>query len=84
MFKSNKQAGQGMTEYIIIVALVAIAAIGVYSAFGKTIRGQMGVVAGSLAGTATTESRTEADEGSNTARDQAQRDVSLEDFEDNE
>ena len=39
-FKSN-QAGQGMTEYIIIVALIAVAAIGVYSFFGQTIRGQM-------------------------------------------
>ena len=28
------QRGQGMTEYIIIVALVAIAAIAVYSFFG--------------------------------------------------
>lgn len=36
-----KQKGQGMTEYIIIVALIAIAAIGVYSLFGKTIRHQM-------------------------------------------
>ncbi|MFT6046819.1 MAG: Flp pilus assembly pilin Flp [Arenicella sp.] len=33
--------GQGMTEYIIMVALIAIAAIGVYSQFGKSIRGQM-------------------------------------------
>ena len=30
----RRLAGQGMTEYIIIVALIAIAAIGVYSAFG--------------------------------------------------
>ncbi len=36
-------AGQGMTEYIIIVALVAIAAIGVYSAFGDIVRGQASV-----------------------------------------
>lgn len=39
-FKSH-QAGQGMTEYIIIVALIAVAAIGVYSFFGQAIRGQM-------------------------------------------
>jgi Flp pilus assembly pilin Flp len=30
--------GQGMTEYIIIVALIAIAAIGVVSLFGDNIR----------------------------------------------
>ena len=28
--------GQGMTEYLIIVALIAIAAIGVYSFFGQS------------------------------------------------
>ena len=38
--------GQGMTEYIIIVALIAIAAIGVYTAFGKTLRGQQEIEAG--------------------------------------
>ncbi len=32
---SNKQMGQGMTEYIIIVALIAITAIGVYSFLEK-------------------------------------------------
>jgi Flp pilus assembly pilin Flp len=43
-------AGQGMTEYIIIVALVAIAAIGVYSAFGDIVRGQASVAAVALSG----------------------------------
>jgi Flp pilus assembly pilin Flp len=46
----KKQLGQGMTEYIIIVALIAIAAIVVFGAFGKTIRGQMTAVTGGLAG----------------------------------
>jgi Flp pilus assembly pilin Flp len=48
-FKSN-QAGQGMTEYIIIVALIAVAAIGVYSFFGQTIRGQMAGMAQEISG----------------------------------
>lgn len=48
---SFRQAGQGMTEYIIIVALIAVAAIGVYSMFGKTIRGQVAGLAGEVAGT---------------------------------
>ncbi|NHZ35282.1 hypothetical protein [Massilia rubra] len=46
----RRQLGQGMTEYIIIVALIAIAAIGVYQAFGDVIRGQTGVAASTLAG----------------------------------
>jgi len=37
----RKQRGQGMTEYIIIVALIAVAAIGVYSMFGQAIRHQV-------------------------------------------
>lgn len=44
------QRGQGMTEYIIIVALIAIAAITVFSFFGKTVRNQVGGVASELAG----------------------------------
>ncbi|WP_442920552.1 Flp family type IVb pilin [Massilia sp. S19_KUP03_FR1] len=39
-----------MTEYIIIVALIAVAAIGVYQAFGDIIRGQTSVAASTLAG----------------------------------
>ncbi|MCZ8133212.1 MAG: hypothetical protein O9284_18245 [Steroidobacteraceae bacterium] len=42
--------GQGMTEYIIIVALVAIGAIAVYLAFGDVVRGQTAVIAATLGG----------------------------------
>ena len=50
MANKFKQLGQGMTEYIIIVALIAVAAIAVYGFFGDTIRGQMGAVTQELAG----------------------------------
>lgn len=40
-----------MTEYIIIVALIAVAAIGVYAMFGKTVRNQVAGLAGEVAGT---------------------------------
>jgi len=39
-----------MTEYIIIVALVAVAAITVYNLFGDTVRGQVGDLAAELGG----------------------------------
>jgi Flp pilus assembly pilin Flp len=42
--------GQGMTEYIIIVALIAVAAIAVYRAFGDIVRGQTSVAAVALSG----------------------------------
>jgi type IV pilus assembly protein PilA len=46
----NHQRGQGMTEYIIIVAMIAIAAIAVYQYFGQTVRYQTTAIAQELAG----------------------------------
>lgn len=45
-----RQRGQGMTEYIIIVALVAVAAIAVYQTFGQVVRSQTAAMAKELAG----------------------------------
>ena len=56
MFTSMKQVarrnqrGQGMTEYIVIVALIAVAAIAVYQFFGQTIRAQTSGIAQEVAG----------------------------------
>ena len=36
--RQRRDSGQGMTEYIIIVALIAIAAIGIVTVFGQNIR----------------------------------------------
>lgn len=46
----RRSRGQGMTEYIIIVALIAIAAIAVYQFFGQTVRNQTAGIAKELAG----------------------------------
>lgn len=46
----TKQRGQGMSEYIIIVALIAVGAIGVFTAFGGTIRSQVAGMAAELSG----------------------------------
>jgi len=48
--KINRQLGQGMTEYIVIVALIAIAAIAVYQFFGQTVRSQTAGMALELSG----------------------------------
>ncbi len=45
-----KQYGQGMTEYIVIVALIAIAAIAVYQFFGQTVRSQTAGIADEISG----------------------------------
>jgi len=44
------QRGQGMTEYIIIVALISVAAIAAYQYFGQVIRAQTAAMAKELAG----------------------------------
>lgn len=54
----KKSRGQGMTEYIIIVALIAIAAIGVITLFGDNIRALFGMSADALAGDTTVQNRT--------------------------
>jgi Flp pilus assembly pilin Flp len=46
----RKSRGQGMTEYVIIVALIAIAAIGVITLFGDNIRKLFGASAAALSG----------------------------------
>lgn len=53
LFNSSKKRmlGQGMTEYIIIVALIAIAAIGVFSMFGDVVKNQTAAMAKELSGT---------------------------------
>jgi len=76
----RREQGQGMTEYIIVVALIAIAAIGVYTAFGKTVRGQMAVTAQALAGNSADQARSESNEGGQDATTQAQRSVELDNF----
>lgn len=48
--KESRQHGQGMTEYIIIVALISIAAVAVYQYFGNTVRNQTAAIANELAG----------------------------------
>ncbi|HJD45163.1 MAG TPA: hypothetical protein H9906_09095 [Candidatus Paenalcaligenes intestinipullorum] len=50
MSKIRTQRGQGMTEYIVIVALVAVAAIAVFQFFGQVIRSQTVAIAHEIAG----------------------------------
>ncbi|MHB1678878.1 MAG: Flp family type IVb pilin [Sulfuriferula sp.] len=49
------QRGQGMTEYLIIVALIAITGIAVFSFFGQTLRHQVAGISQELSGKQTTE-----------------------------
>jgi len=46
----RRQRGQGMTEYIIIVALIAIGTIVFVTVFGNNIRALFGTAANAIAG----------------------------------
>lgn len=65
------QQGQGMVEYIIIGALIAIAAIAVYSAWGRTTRSQTAVITKELAGKDTTTTMANVNDAQNAAAGRA-------------
>lgn len=78
--RRRRLAGQGMTEYIIVVALIAVAAIGVYSAFGDVVRGQTSVAAVALSGKSNSAGRTFVTEACGRANEEAEE-ATLENFE---
>ena len=74
-FKSRKnlkgrEFGQGMTEYIVIVALIAVAAIGVYQLFGQTVRSQTAAIVNEVGGVTGAASIGEAKAAATAANDQ--------------
>ncbi|MBG23346.1 MAG: pilus assembly protein [Idiomarinaceae bacterium] len=69
--------GQGMTEYIIIVALIAVAAIGVYSLLGKTVRNQVSGIAHEVSGQNSSQQLNEARSSARRSGTVAKQDVNL-------
>lgn len=71
-----------MTEYIIIVAVIALAAIAAFSYFGKTVRNQTAAMSESLAGdkTAATTSITDAGTAAGKAQGEGGKDANLKDY----
>ncbi|MCG9754787.1 pilus assembly protein [Shewanella insulae] len=74
---NKKQRGQGMTEYIIIVALIAVSAIGVYSFFGKTIRNQVAGLSAEMSGKSASGQITNAGTSADAANSVANQDYNL-------
>ena len=68
---ASRCAGQGMTEYIIIVALIAVAAIGIYTLFGQTLRNQTAGLALEVSGQDAAASITNAQTNATTAQTNA-------------
>jgi len=55
--------GQGLTEYIIVVALVAIAAIGIVNIFGNQLRNQFSTIITAMSGSSQKKVESLASEG---------------------
>lgn len=68
---AHMQLGQGMAEYIIIVALVAVAGIAVWSSVGSSIHHQASAVAAEIAGGDGSGEQGEALTASETAADES-------------
>lgn len=66
----RRQLGQGMTEYIVIVALIAVAAIGVYQLFGQVVRSQTAAIVNEVGGVSGTASTNEANTAATAANSQ--------------
>lgn len=80
LYRKRRQRGQGMTEYVIIVALIAVAAIAVYQFFGRTIRNQTAAVANEIAGADGTAARTAANTAATSAATEADTATTLENY----
>jgi hypothetical protein len=80
MTSVHKARGQGMTEYIVIVALIGIAAIGAYSFLGQSIRGATAGLALEIAGEDAKGGIDEAKKASDEAVQASQAKATLKDY----
>lgn len=76
----RRQLGQGMTEYIIIVAMIAVAAIATYQYFGQTVRNQTAAIAKEIAGEDGTTARGNAKTAADAAETKANTKETLESY----
>lgn len=79
----RRQLGQGMTEYIIVVALIAVAAIGVYTLLGQTIRNQTAGLALEVSGQTASAAIGNAQANANTASTNANARKGLDNYDAN-
>ena len=77
----RSQRGQGMSEYLIITALIAVAAIGVFAFFGDAVTSQMSAMTQEIAGQQGDNSG--ADTAANSAVAQGQQVTTLDNYMDN-
>lgn len=76
-FSLRNEKGQGMTEYLIITALIAVAAIAVFAFFGKTIRDQVAGLSAEVSGQSAQSQISNAQTAANTANTAANKTKNL-------
>jgi hypothetical protein len=74
---ASRQRGQGMSEYIIITALVAVAGIGLFAAFGDVLQNQMAGMSREMAGQSASQDISDAQTSATTAQTRAAQTDSL-------
>jgi Flp pilus assembly pilin Flp len=78
-----RQLGQGMSEYLIIVGLVAVCSIGVFGFFGDTIKNQVAAMSRELAGQDSSTEIKRAEKASKNASTKAAKENRLSNFSEN-
>lgn len=73
----RNEKGQGMTEYLIITALIAVAAITVFAFFGQAIRNQIAGLAQEVSGQSAQTAITQAQTSATTAQTDANKQKNL-------
>lgn len=77
---SKKVTGQGMSEYLIIVGLIAVAGIAAMGFMGSSVRTQLSGMANELAGGNATDNISQAQASAELSRADAQDTKSLNDY----
>lgn len=72
-FMYKKESGQGLTEYAVVLSLVAVASIAGMALFGGAIKGKIASLSGAIAGQSESEVSASDKKSKNAAKEAAKR-----------
>lgn len=75
---SKSKSGQNTAEYLVLLILVTVMSIGVFTVFGKTLRGQISNVVSAMSGDVAT--YTDVKGNATEAKNRADREVNMGSF----
>ena len=71
--KVKKQSGQGLTEYAVLLSLVAVASIAGMALFGGAVKGKIAALSGAVAGQKESEVTAADNKAKNSAKEASKR-----------